>query len=54
MRDFSQRFFTTQKSTDDHVLIKVGGECDAATPEELHEVLANAPAAHSLLRGGVR
>jgi anti-sigma B factor antagonist len=42
MRDYPESFSTTQRSTNGRLLIQVGGECDAATLEELNEVLANA------------
>jgi len=42
MRDYPERFFTRQRSSNGRVFIRVGGECDAATLNELNEVLANA------------
>jgi anti-sigma B factor antagonist len=42
LREYPEPFFTTQRSTNGQVLIKVGGECDAATLDELNEALARA------------
>jgi anti-sigma B factor antagonist len=42
MHKYPERFFTTQRSSNGCVFIHVGGECDAATLDELNEVLANA------------
>jgi anti-sigma B factor antagonist len=42
MQECPEPFSTTQRSANGQVVIMVGGECDAATLDELNEVLANA------------
>ena len=39
MHDEPQVFFARRRSTNDQVVVEFGGECDAATLEELNEAL---------------
>jgi anti-sigma B factor antagonist len=42
MHEYPEPFFTRQRSSNGCVFIHVGGECDAATLDELNKALANA------------
>jgi anti-anti-sigma factor len=39
MQDEPQPFFAKRRSSDDRVVLELGGECDASTLDELNEVL---------------
>lgn len=39
MRELPESFFARSKSAGDQVLLELGGECDAATLDELNETL---------------